>query len=299
MNRRTFLYRTATFTIGTTILPWAKASASLDINITFGLTTDSHYADREPAGTRYYKQSLAKMEEFVKVMNQEQVDFVVHLGDFKDEDAQKDAEDTLGYLQALEEKYGQFDGPRYHCVGNHDVDSITKQQFLANIENTGIAKESSYYSFDRQGIHFVVLDANYHRDGRDQFYKEGANWQDPNIPQVELDWLEKDLANTDHPVIMFCHHPLYEYLDHGNQYHVNNYKDVQAIMEESGKVRAVFQGHVHNEQFETVNGIHYITQFGMVDHQGLENNSFAIVSLNDKGIAIKGYKRTSDHQISG
>jgi alkaline phosphatase len=53
-------------------------------------------------------------------------------------------------------------------------------------------------------------------------------------------------------------------------------------------------GHVHNERFETVNGIQYISQFGMVDYEGLENNSFAIVSLTENQMKIDGYKRTTD-----
>lgn len=296
MNRRNFLHRSSQFTISTLLLPWLGEIVHpiSSVNLVFGLATDSHYADREPAGTRFYRQSLAKMDEFVEVMNREKVDFVVHLGDFKDEDPNQREEDTLRYLKALEERYGQFKGPRYHCIGNHDVDSIRKEQFLANIENTGISKTKSYYSFDRQNIHFVVIDANYHKDGRDQFYKEGANWQDPNIPQVELDWLEVDLANTDKSVIIFCHHPLYVYPHEENHYYVNNYRAVQEIMEASGKVRAVFQGHVHHEHYAEVNGIHYITQLGMVDYEGIENNSFAMVELSENGIKIQGFERTSD-----
>ena len=43
-------------------------------------------------------------------------------------------------------------GPRYHCVGNHDVDSITKQQFLENIENTGIPKTDLLLPLRKEGL---------------------------------------------------------------------------------------------------------------------------------------------------
>ncbi|MBU2915724.1 metallophosphoesterase family protein [Reichenbachiella agariperforans] len=264
----------------------------------FGMVTDSHYADREVSGTRYYRESMRKMKEFVSTMNHEAVDFVVHLGDFKDEDPKKHSEDTLHYLKRIESEYAQFQGPRYHCVGNHDVDSITKSQFLSQIENTGINPKSSYYSFDLGGVHFVVLDANYHADGRDHFYAEGANWQDTNIPQSQLRWLETDLNRGTLPIIVFCHHPLYEYYSGDHKYHVNNYQEVQQLMETSGKVMAVFHGHVHREGHQQINGIHYFTQLGMVDYSGLENNSFSIVEISKRQMEIIGFKRVSSQNYS-
>lgn len=294
-SRRKFLKNSGLVTLST-FLP-----ISIDIgnrkapHIRFGLTTDSHYADREHSGTRYYRHSIDKMNEFVEVMNKEKVDFVVHLGDFKDEDPKQQAQDTLRYLNTLEKAYAKFNGPRFHCVGNHDVDSITKIQFLNHIENTGIEKDKSYYSFDKNGFHFVVLDANYHADGRDQFYKEGADWQDPNIPEVEYEWLKKDLEENKLPTIVFCHHPLYEFHPGGGaKYHVKDCEKFQHLFESSGNVLAVFHGHVHAEEQTQINDIHYVTQLGMVDYQGLENNSFALVEIDSEAIHVKGFKRVGD-----
>lgn len=265
--------------------------------VRFGLVTDSHYADREPAGKRYYRESLDKMKECIDVMNKEKVDFVIHLGDFKDEDKNKESEDTLKYLRAIEAQFGKFDGPRYHCVGNHDVDSITKQQFLSNVENTGIGQDKSYYSFDSGDFHCVVLDSNFHEDGRDHFYKEGADWRNTNMPQDELQWLSEDLKSTDLPILIFTHHPLHTFKKH----EVRNYEDIQRVLESQKNVVAVFQGHVHQENYVNVSGIHYFTQLAMVDHSGPENNSFSIVSISEEEIQIDGYRRVSDqsykHQV--
>jgi alkaline phosphatase len=148
INRRTFITTTA---LGSMAAVSGMPSIPRNKPLRFGLVTDSHYADREPNNTRYYRQSLEKMAEFSEVMNEEQVDFVIHMGDFKDEDPQQREADTLRYLKEMEAVYGKFEGARYHCLGNHDVDSITKQQFLAHVENTGIAKYKSYYSFDVKG----------------------------------------------------------------------------------------------------------------------------------------------------
>ncbi|MFS4456143.1 metallophosphoesterase family protein [Maribacter sp. 2304DJ31-5] len=290
--RRTFLKQSSLFTIATTVLP-IQACLSGQQSIRFGVASDSHYADREPKGTRYYRGSLGKMQEFVETMNQEKVDFVIHLGDFKDEGPDKKETDTLNFLKDIESVYETFKGPRFHCIGNHDVDSITKAQFLAHITNTGVSKDKSYYSFDQNGFHFVVLDANRHKDGSHHFFKEGSDWQDTNLGEKQTIWLQTDLQNTNLPTIVFCHHPLFEYHGEGHKYHINNYKKVQGILEESNKVLTVFQGHVHNESHKRINGIHYITQLGMVDYEGLENNSFSIVEINGNELKINGYKRTT------
>ena len=263
----------------------------------FGLVTDSHYADRDPYGTRYYRESLNKMEEFIEIMNREKVDFIMHLGDFKDQDPQQLEKDTLRYLSAQESVYARFEGNRFHCVGNHDVDSITKSQFLSHIENTGIPNTRSYYSFDSNLYHFVVLDANYHDDGQDHFYKDGVDWQKTNIPQAQIEWLKDDLERSKYPTVVFCHHPLYNYHRGEETMYVGNYLQAQTVMEASAKVVAVFQGHVHQEDYHKLNGIHYLTQFGMVDYSGLENNSFAIVEVDGSNIEVLGYKRVSNHSF--
>lgn len=214
-------------------------------------------------------------------------------GDFKDEDRSKKEKSTLNYLKEIEKVYAEFNGARYHCVGNHDVDSISKKQFLENIENTGISKNKSYYSFDCKGYHFVVLDANFHKDGTDHFYKEGADWEDPNFANAQLNWLKSDLELTQYPTKIFCHHPLFEFHENGNKYHVNEYLQAQEILNNSNKVIAAVNGHVHKERFIKLKNIHYITQYGMIDYRGLENNSFSILELENSEIKLHGFKRSN------
>ncbi|AUP80564.1 metallophosphoesterase family protein [Flavivirga eckloniae] len=297
LTRRHFLKTAGIFTISTMVIPLEGCFGAINSKIRIGLVTDSHYADREPNNTRYYRQSIEKMDEFITLMNLEKVDFVMHMGDFKDEDANKNKIDTLKYLQAIEASYSKFKGPKYHCVGNHDVDSITKEEFLNNIDNTGIPKHKSYYSFNQSGFHIVVLDANFDKQGNNHFFKEGADWQDTNIPKIQLDWLKQDLATNDLPVIVFCHHPLFEYFRAGKKYHINNYSEVQLILKNSAKVVGVFQGHVHEEKYKEHKGMHFITQLGMVDYSGLENNSFSIVEIDENSIVINGFKRANNYNF--
>jgi hypothetical protein len=227
-------------------------------------------------------------------MNTQKVDFLLELGDFKDQDSPPVEQRTISYLQAVEKIFQQFNGPTYHVLGNHDVDSISKTQFLAQIENTNISPERSYYSFDFNGLHFVVLDANYRCDGAD--YDHGNfDWADANIPDFELQWLKQDLATAPGPVIVFVHQPL----DGTGPVYVNNAEEVRQILQQSGKILTVFQGHHHPGSYSLIQGIHYYTLKALVEGPGAENNSYAVVEVRpDRSITITGYRKAVSKQLA-
>jgi len=262
--------------------------------VRFGIVTDCHYADADTAGTRYYRDSLDKLGECVEAMNAQKVDFLVELGDFKDQDSPPDEQKTLSYLRAVESVFCKFDGPAYHVLGNHDEDSLSKAQFLTNVENTGIDSGRSYYSFDFHGVHFVVLDANYKSDGTD--YDHGNfDWTDANIPPAELQWLRRDLAASNGPVIVMVH----QLLDGAGSHYVKNAAEVRQILEQSDRVLAVFQGHRHNGGYSLINGIHYYTLKAVIEGPGPENNSYAVIEvLPDMSIAVTGYRKADSKQLA-
>lgn len=258
----------------------------------FGIVGDCHYADKDSVGSRCYRESLAKLAECVEVMNRENVDFLIELGDFIDEGADEAA--TICYVQAVEEVFQRFRGPVYHVLGNHDVAGITKDEFLANIKNTGIFPVNSrYYSFDLRGLRLVVLDGNYLADGTD-CAPGNFDWTDTNIAADELNWFKAELCGTDKPVIVFIH----QRLDGGDSFCVNNSADVRRIMEESGKVLAVFQGHHHEGGYNRIGGIHYYTLRAMAENTGKENNSYAVVEvLADGSISVFGYRKAVEMEL--
>lgn len=261
-------------------------------SLRFGIVTDTHYADREVAGSRYYRQAKEKLKEFVSLMNEKKVDFVVHLGDFKDQDENPVEENTLQYLRELEAVFQGFDGPTYHVLGNHDMDSISKKQFLENVTNTDIAKDLSYYSFDFKDHHFIVLDANYRSDM--QSYEKGNfEWTDPNLPEEQLEWLREDLKQNIRPTIVFIHQPL----DGDDHYFVKNSPKIRTILEESGQVHAVLQGHMHQERHNHINGIHYCTFLAVVDGDGEENNCYSVAEVQEDGILLTGYRRANSGKL--
>ena len=297
ITRRMFLRSTATSLAGLAVMPLSctletTSSAKLS-TVRFGIVTDCHYADADALGTRFYRESLDKLTECVTLMNAERIDFLIELGDFKDQNRPPVEQRTLSYLQVSEKVLQGFDGPTYHVLGNHDMDSISKMQFLSHVENTNIDSGRGYYSFDLNALRCVVLDANYKADGTD--YDHGNfDWTDANIPSEELNWLKQNLASAPGPVIVFIH----QLLDGIGSVYVNNAADVRQILQASGKVLAVFQGHHHSGSYSNIAGIHYYTLKALVEGAGPENNSYAIAEVHpDGGITITGYRKAVNKQF--
>ena len=294
ITRRTFLKSSIT---SLAVLPLSCAlnnsSKVRRRTVRFGIVTDCHYADADAQGTRFYRESLDKLSECVVLMNTEKVDFLIELGDFKDQDKPPTEKNTISYLETIENILKRFDGPTYHALGNHDMDSISKMQFLKRVENTNINPENSYYSFDSNGLHYVVLDANYRTDGTD--YDHGNfDWTDANVPSKELDWLRRDLSAAPWAVIVFIH----QLLDGTGSVYVKNAAQVRQILEASGKVLAVFQGHHHSGSYSSIAGIHYYTLKAVVEGRGPENSSYAIAEvLSDSSITVIGYRKAESTQL--
>jgi len=259
--------------------------------VTFGLVTDLHAADLEPNGERHYRDSAAKLAACIEDLNRRNVDFLIELGDFKDQG--KTADETLRNLEGIESVFRTFKGARYHVLGNHDMDRITKAQALAGMSNTGIASGRSYYSFDRGGVHFVVLDATFRADGTS--YDAGNfKWTEALVPEEELAWLAGDLRRTRRPTVVFIH----QLLDGDDDvYFVRNAAAVRRVLEQSGRVKAVFQGHYHEGRYSRLNGIHYYTLKAMV-MAAAPANAYAVAEvLSDGSIRVAGIGRADSRLL--
>jgi len=193
----------------------------------------------------------------------------------------------------------------YHTIGNHDVLGIYPESGMAPTDPLYGKKYwedhmgKRYYSFDRKGVHFIVLDSIGLTE--DRAY-EGR------IDAVQLAWLADDLKTqaADAPIIVISHIPIVsafasyvpvpttEPKHHGNT--VANSDEVIPLLE-GHKVLAVFQGHTHiNERVEW-HGVPYITS-GAVSgnwwkgtHMGAAEG-FTVVSL-------RGGKLTTRYETYG
>ncbi|QEG02285.1 Calcineurin-like phosphoesterase superfamily domain protein [Stieleria maiorica] len=251
-----------------------------------GLVTDLHYADKPPAGTRHYRETLAKLAEAAAEFRRCRIDMLVELGDLID--AADTVETEQRYLTTVNREFSAICDDRHYVLGNHCVDTLKKDEFLG-----AVGQSESYYSFDRNGFHFVVLDSCFRADGQ-PYGRKNFQWTDANVPQEELDWLASDLAATDNRTIVLAH----QRLDVSNNHGVKNNADVRRILEASGNVLAVFQGHSHQNDLNEIGGIHYCTLVAMVEGAGEENNGYSTMEIRQDGtIRVRGFRNQSSREF--
>ena len=221
-------------------------------DLTFFEVTDVHYDKDGASGAS--STSNKNVREAVSMANVLGVDMFVQLGDMIDSDTTQ--EDELINLQTMEDILLQFNGDVYSAIGNHDLEHITKEVYVANSR----ILEAPYYSFDKNGFHIV--------------FAYGGELPYFEMSQAQLDWLTADLASSDLPTIIF-HHFRIDQNYPGNPsaclagdydpptmcysaFMVNS-EEMRAILEQDGDVIAVFQGHHHLNAYAEVNGIKYFT----------------------------------------
>ncbi len=207
-----------------------KSEKAKSGTIRFGLCADVH--------KDIMHDTDARLKTFIDRMNTEKVDFIMQLGDFV-----RPYEHNQGFLDI----FNQFKGPRYHVLGNHDMDGgFTREQTL---KFWGV--QDKYYSFDQNGYHFIVLDGNDKRTDHPGGYPK-------YIGPEQIAWLKEDLKNTQLPTLIFSHQGLGP--DSGS---VDNAQEIQSILEQAnsgktGRVIACVNGHTHVDKVTKHNGIYYI-----------------------------------------
>jgi alkaline phosphatase len=263
-----------------------RAAADQAPAVRFGVLTDAHHANKPELGTRYYRESLSKLAQGVAKFREARVEFLVELGDLVD--AAEDVDTERAWLKQAADILRRT-GVEMHCVlGNHCIQTLTKEHFLIEVD-----RKQSYYSFIRNGVHFIVLDACFRKDGVS--YNAGNfDWKDTEIPLDEQDWLRRDLSRARRPVVVFVH----QRLDTQDVYAVASAAAVRDILERSGKVIAVLQGHSHKNDHKQINAIDYCTLRAVVEGSGPRNNGYSVVSVYRNGaLQLEGFEEQRSYAI--
>ncbi len=315
MDRRTFI-ETLTCGAAAALLPSFTLARR---PLRFGVVTDCHFARKTATGNRYYEDSIKKMHDAVEEFNRAGLDFVIELGDLKDMREVNDNDNdngndndnesreslalggrwgasplsapelALGFLDDIEREFRRFHGPCYHVLGNHDMDCITKEEFLSHTHNHGKSRGQAFYAFKKKGVKFIVLDANFNED-RTPYSRGNYQWWKAFVPQEQIDWLDRELGADEMPAVVFCHQMLDGFSDAPRNVCVGNGQEVVDVLEKHGNVLAVMQGHHHAGHHSQRAGIHYITFKAMIEGEYPVHNSYAIVEIDSRGnITIEGF----------
>jgi 3',5'-cyclic AMP phosphodiesterase CpdA len=241
-----------------------------------GLVTDAHYADTPDRADLSFRMSSVKLAEAVEFFHLSRCPILINLGDLKDLDESPDParsrEDLSQALRILKRSPGSL----FHLIGNHDIDVLSKAEAMALLREDGRAG-CGWWSHDLPGLRLVGLDACFRPDESDT--TEGhKNWTDATLPERELSWLAETVKTAPAEVIVFCH----QRLDPDPRFCVTNAARARSLLEASGRVRAVIQGHDHRGAFQTVGGIPYVTLPAMVGGPDRADTAFAVLEISRK-----------------
>lgn len=288
LTRRTFLQDGSLLLLGAGAMasqPSLLLANDTPRRVRIGMMTDLHYADKPPAGSRHYRETLSKLANAGEQFQKDKPDFVVELGDLID--AADSVATEKKYLATIHKEFSALPGDKHYVLGNHCVTTLTKAEFLE-----GVGQQHPHYSFDRGGFHFVVLDACFRSDGQ-PYGRDNFKWNDSHIPDEQVEWLQADLQAATGKTIVFAH----QRLDVKNDYGVKNAEQVRKVLEESGKVLAVFQGHSHKNDLKDINGIHYCTLVAMIEGAGAENNGYSLLDVFDGGtMQLTGFRKQANYE---
>lgn len=275
----------------------------------FGVVADCQYADRDDATAissdrrhihdNRYRLSPDKMKEAIEFFNQNQLEFVVHLGDFVDSNIRE-------YAPPLLDIVSESRAPFWHVLGNHEYHkaNCTEKEIL-----TIYGLEKSYYAQSVKSHKFIVLDTNElgvikHSD------KDSREWQEGNqylqtfvnkgalnaypwnggVGAEQMSWLKKEIEmahQAGERVILFAHHPVYPH-DGANAL---NDDEILGIIDESSGIVAYINGHNHFGAVGVRSEVPYVTIPAMLED---EKNAYAICNVYDDTLEFIGYGKAQD-----
>lgn len=266
----------------------ASAQKNSEGKVRFGICADIH--------KDIMHDSDARLSEFIQEASKKDLDFIIELGDFC-----RPYDYNLGFLEI----WNSYPGDKYHVIGNHEMDGGFSREQV--VEYFG--SPAKYYSFDKNGYHFIVLDGNDLNPSPDK-----APGYARFIGEEQKNWLVNDLKSTKYPVILFSHQTL-EGEGIENRQEIRNILEKENVRAGYKKVIACFSGHHHTDYVTTINGIHYI-QINSMSYQWVgeeyqkiryskeidskypwikytipyKDPLYAFVGINEKDIVIKGKK---------
>ena len=214
--------------------------------------------------------ALNRLYEKVSVLNSGGIETLVVMGDLVNGNSAQHAKRMLREVSAL---CDTFRGKIHFMPGNHDLDHLSKPEFYNALGGAG---DSARFHFEAGGYSFICIDCNFSPDGTD--YEMGNfNWQEAAVPEEGLDWLRGRLAAALQPVIVLSH----QRIDKETTFAVRNYDQVRNMISLADKVKAVFQGHNHEDDLLQVDGTAYYTLSAHVDDAGP-----GVLELTPRGVRL-------------
>ena len=268
--------------------------------LSFGLMADCQYADTERVGSRFYRESPRKLTEAVRELNQHELAFAFHLGDFIDRDFK-----SFAHLKPIT---ARLRCPLHHALGNHDFDVAEELKDKVPAE---LGLRNTYYAIRQPGFRFLVIDTtevSTYRHGPDDARTTAAHAELRNLSaakrsyaqswnsrasDAQVTWLSSQLEEADaarESVLVLGHHPILPEEAHGTW----NRDALHDLFRKHPCCKAYLNGHRHSGGHAVKDGVHYLTMHGMLD---TAQNAFATARLFPSRLEIRGFGRQPSHTL--
>ncbi|MBR4888070.1 MAG: metallophosphoesterase [Clostridia bacterium] len=222
-----------------------------------GVFTDPHYAyENSPEEPRRPGPSLERLREALTAFKEAKVEGILCLGDWIK--VQGTTECMTACLQEFAQEVKSAGLPVYTCMGNHDNEIFTREEFK---ELTGLTVCPCVVEDEHSKV--ILLDANFMRTG-EPWPPRFTDWTQTAVPADELAWLEEQLCCEKTCVVA-----LHQNLDPNIIYslRVENADAVRNVIRRAGNVPLVLQGHEHRGGDAVIDGTRYLTLKSMSEEQ--------------------------------
>lgn len=157
----------------------------------------------------------------------------------------------------------RIDARVYSVMGNHDHDPTAMNDIDAGAEWRRFVGPE-YYSFDKGGVHFVVLDDEEIVDNGPTLSKDGECVYKNKVRQPQMEWLRKDLERVapSTPVLLAIHAPLLPSPGMEAEWRLVNGAELAALLAKFDHVE-IISGHTHIS-YAAEKGNLYETNYGAV-----------------------------------
>ena len=200
-------------------------------------------------------------------INARQPDLVLAGGDLITDGYQSSVSTAAPRWDAYMKMHKSIKADLYPTLGNHDLVAVRPEDGSSPVLNpraeflsrTGL--DSTYYSFDAAGIHFVILDSIQISAGADPY--KGMIWAE------QIEWLKNDLSRVvpNTPIVIATHIPLLTaffsatrggtYPAPGSRVVINNIEVLKLFNVHN--VILVLQGHLHVKEMIRWQGTTFVT----------------------------------------
>jgi 3',5'-cyclic-AMP phosphodiesterase len=232
--------------------PEAKAFSGFD-PFSFGYVTGSYLITGQTDSYKLLQESQLFLQDAIKGLNAEKLDFVLFGGDNVEAPGNDDANWQL-FLDITQ----SLNCPWNFVIGEQDISgpqmADPMKTYGRDWKGKGIDRDQPYWSYDpMSGIHVVGL--NTARRNSNTGY----------LGKQQLDWLKDDLKTNRHKfTIVASHHPLLPPapFDGGSpwdDYVVPQGASAREIMGQYPSVRLALSGHVHINKIQQERSIWYVS----------------------------------------